>query len=205
MGTALCRPYWYLFMAKQRQTGTKPKRSIWDDQRNRRFVRFLAEAALAILLAFLAAVFFQGSITIQESSMDPTIQAGDSVWINRLTYRFAGVRRGDLIAYKSRDAQDEVYHIKRVIGIPGDTIQIKDGLIMINGETFLEERELPTIMDPGIAAEPVTLKNNEYFVLGDNRNASEDSRFADVGNIKKSQISGKVWFIASPSSRRGFV
>ena len=190
-------------MAKVRIEAAPPKKSIWKDQRNRTVLRWIAEIAGVLLLAFLAAFFFEGSVTIQENSMDPTIQAGDVVLINRLAYRFGTVHRGDLIAYRNREDRDAVYHIKRVIGLPGDTILIKDGLILINGETYMEDLELPTITDPGIAASQVSLRSGEYFVLGDNRNSSEDSRFADVGNIRKSNIAGKVWYISSPSSRRG--
>ena len=155
-------------MAKKRETAkTPPKKSVWAKERYRAMIRFLIEIGIAVVLALLCAVFFEGSITVQESSMDPTIQAGDTVLINRLSYRFGSVHRGDLIAYRNEDARDTVYHIKRVIGLPGETVQIKDGLIMINGETYLESRELPNIIDPGIALNPVTLGTGEYFVLGD--------------------------------------
>ena len=164
---------------------------------------WFVEIGLVLIASFLTAFLFEGSITIEENSMDPTIQSGDVVLVNRLSFRLGSVKRGDLIAYRNKDTSDAVYHIKRVIGLPGETIQIKDGLIMINGETYMEELELPNIVDAGIAAEPVKLGNDEYFVLGDNRNNSEDSRFADVGNIRRSYISGKVWFIKNPSSRRG--
>ena len=190
-------------MAKIRKSSKVQKRSIWSGERNKKIIRFIIELAAVVLLAYLCAVSFEGSLAVQESSMDPTIQTGDVVLINRLAYKFGSVRRGDLVAYKNEDSEDAVFHIKRVIGLPGETVQIKDGLIMINGETYLESKEFPNIVDPGIAAEPVTLGNNEYFVLGDNRNASEDSRFADVGNVKKSNIAGRVWYITEPSSRRG--
>ncbi len=193
-------------MAKKRETAkTGKKKSIWAGERYRKMLRFLIEIGITVILALLCAIAFEGSITVQESSMDPTIQAGDVVLVNRLAYRLGSVRRGDLIAYRNEDSKDTVYHIKRVIGLPGETVQIKDGLIMINGETYMESRELPNIIDAGIALTPVTLASNEYFVLGDNRNSSEDSRFADVGNIKKSSISGRVWMILQPSSRRGLL
>ena len=96
-------------------------------------------------------------------------------------------------------------HIKRIIGLPGETIQIKDGQILIDGETYQENGEFPGIENAGVAETKVALDSGEYFVLGDNRNNSEDSRYADMGNVKKRNIIGKVWFIASPWSRFGFV
>ena len=93
----------------------------------------------------------------------------------------------------------------QAFALPGETIQIRDGLILIDGKTYIENREFPNITKPGIAAEGIRLGSEEYFVLGDNRNNSEDSRFADVGNIKKRQIYGSVWFIGQPFSRTGFV
>ena len=95
--------------------------------------------------------------------------------------------------------------IKRVIGLPGQTIQITEGMIYIDGKVFLEQKNYPSIINPGMAADPIKLGDKEYFVLGDNRNNSEDSRFADVGLVKSDMIEGKVWFILSPSEHRGFV
>ena len=178
---------------------------MWSAQRGQEAGKWLLGILLAVVLSFLCAVLFEGSITIGEKSMDPTIQSGDVVLINRLAYRLGTVRRGDLIAYRARESSDSAYHIKRVIGLPGETIAIKEGLIMINGETYLEKLELPNISDAGIAADPIQLRNDEYFVLGDNRNNSEDSRFADVGNVKRSQLAGKVWFRIRPAGRTGFL
>ena len=96
-------------------------------------------------------------------------------------------------------------HVKRVIGLPGETVQIKDGLILINGETYMEKKDFPKISNPGLAETQVTLGKNEYFVLGDNRNNSEDSRFASVGNVKKGQIKGKVWLRIRPLRHFGLI
>jgi len=137
--------------------------------------------------------------------MSPTLENGDRVFINRLAYAVTGVRRGDVIAYRSRSSIDTGIHIKRVIGLPGETVQIRDGLILINGSTYIESKDFPNITNAGLAAEGVTLGSDEYFVLGDNRNNSEDSRFTDVGNIGRETILAKVWFRPQPLRSVGFV
>ena len=192
-------------MVNNKKTGKKKNRSVWAGQRNRVFLVWAIQIAVVLLLAFLFVFFFAQSVSIQENSMDPTIQAGDRVLINKAAYILGGVKRGDIIVYKSSESADAAFHVKRVIGLPGEKIQIKDGLILINGSTYMEDIELPNITDPGVAADGITLETNEYFVLGDNRNSSEDSRYADVGNIPKSNIKGRIWFIFGPSDRRGAV
>ena len=114
-------------------------------------------------------------------------------------------KRGDVIAFRTSSDVKASTHIKRVIGVPGDTIQINDGTILINGETYVEQRNLPAITNPGLAEEGIKLASDEYFVLGDNRNSSVDSRFADMGNVKRENIIGELWFVISPMSKLGFV
>ena len=134
--------------------------------------------------------------------MAPTIEAGDTVLINRLAFRTRKIRRGELIAYRNGDKLDSSIHVKRVIGLPGETVTIRDGLIQINGTTYMEAQEFPPINNAGMAGSGVTLGSNEYFVLGDNRNNSEDSRYADVGNIRSKDVVGRIWYRSAPAGRR---
>lgn len=181
------------------------KKTIWWNKRNKSILAWFVEIVLVLILAAIVAHFFFRSTTMQEISMEPTIQVGDKVRINRLSYVFGAPKRGDIIAFKKSDDEDASTHIKRVVGIPGDTVQIKDGLILLNGETYMETGKYPKINNPGLAEEPIKLGNGEYFVLGDNRNNSEDSRFADMGTVSKNLIVGKVWCITSPFNRIGFL
>lgn len=137
--------------------------------------------------------------------MEPTVSVGDTLLLDKMAYRLHSVKRGDVIAYRTTDNENEILHIKRVIGLPGETIQITNGQIMINGQTYREGRNLPAMIDAGIAAEPVTLADDEYFVLGDNRNGSQDSRYGSVGNVRNKRVAGKVWFRIWPIRRLGSV
>ena len=96
-------------------------------------------------------------------------------------------------------------HIKRVIALPGETVQIKDGQILINGEVYNEKDEFPAITNAGLASEPITVGKGQYFVLGDNRNNSEDSRHNGMGLVDSDRIVGKLWFTISPWKKIGFV
>lgn len=137
--------------------------------------------------------------------MRPALQNGDIVLMNRLVYNASKPKRGDVIAFKPNGNENAHYSIKRVVGLPGETVQIKDGTIYIDGEEHVEDIYAFEIESPGIAEEPVKLGEGEYFVMGDNHTSSDDSRMADVGNVKREDIYGKVWFVASFGSNFGFV
>lgn len=162
---------------------------------------------IALVLAFAAAVsiFFFQSITMQEGSMEPTLQTGEKFFINKVAYKLGSPKRGDIIAFTKDGSDNAAIHIKRVVGLPGETVQIKDGKLYIDGEELAQGSALPEITNPGLAEKSVTLKSDEYFVLGDNRNNSEDSRFAEVKNVNKRYIEGKLWFCISPLDKIGFV
>ena len=166
---------------------------------------WIFQIAVTLVLAAVVAIFFFQSITMQESSMEPTLETGERFFVNMLIYKFTSPDRGDIIAFTKDGSDDAPIHIKRVIGLPGETIEIRDGVIYIDGEEYEEKGDLPQITNPGLAEDGVTLGNDEYFVLGDNRNNSEDSRFAEVQNIDKKYIEGKLWFCIYPADQMGFV
>ncbi|MDD2957988.1 MAG: signal peptidase I [Lachnospiraceae bacterium] len=160
---------------------------------------------IVILIAYVIVYFFGQSRTNVGQSMDVTLSGGDTVLINVMAYQLGGPKRGDVISFKLNGTQTSHSNIKRVIGLPGETVQIMDGMIYIDGKVYLEQKNYPAISNPGMAAEAITLGSSEYFVLGDNRNNSEDSRFADVGLVKTDDIEGKVWFVLSPGEHRRFL
>ena len=137
--------------------------------------------------------------------MNPVLENGDVVLINRIVYNATSPKRGDIIAFKPKGNDNAHYYIKRIVGLPGETIEIIENSIYINGKKIEEDYETTDIDDVGIASEKITLGGDEYFVLGDNRENSEDSRNADVGNVKRNYIYGEVWFTVSPRKNIGFV
>ena len=176
-----------------------------EDRKIRGILKWIFQIVVTLVFAAVVALMLFQTVTMQENSMEPTISVGDRFFINKAVYKFSSPERGDLIVFRTNASDDAALHIRRVIGLPGETIQIKDGQILIDGETYQENGEFPGIENAGVAETKVALDSGEYFVLGDNRNNSEDSRYADMGNVKKRNIIGKVWFIASPWSRFGFV
>ena len=130
---------------------------------------------------------------VDGSSMEETLQDEDQLLVEKISYRFDKLQRFDIIAFypEGRDVQDE-YYIKRIIGLPGETVQIIDRDIYINGEVLEESYGKDPIVDAGIAADPIELGKDEYFVLGDNRSISKDSRSPAVGVVKRENIGGRA-------------
>ena len=164
-----------------------------------------------IVAAALIALFLNSCIIansqVPTSSMENTIMAHDRVIGSRLSYTFSQPERGDVVIFHyPDDPTGKTYYVKRIIGLPGETVQIDaEGKIYINGEVLEENYGLETIRNAGRAAEPITLGDDEYFVLGDNRNNSKDSRSDAVGNVKRSSITGRAWLRIWPLSDIGFL
>ena len=137
--------------------------------------------------------------------MEPTIQTGERFFVNQLAYKFGSPKRGDIIAFTKDGKENASIHIKRVIGLPGETIQIKEGKVYINGELYKEDGDFSEISNPGLADEGISLKKDEYFVLGDNRNHSSDSRDPSVGVLHRKDLIGRAWVRIWPFSDIGFI
>ncbi len=166
---------------------------------------WIFEIAITIGIAVVFTFFFGVRSSVVGPSMSPQLEDGDEVLIDRFSYKFISPKPGDVIAFLPNGNVNTHYYIKRVIAVPGDTIQIIDGVVIVNDEKYVEDLEPAYIDDAGIAKEAITLGEDEYFVLGDNRNNSEDSRFANIGNVREDYIIGRVWFISSPRDKFGFI
>ena len=163
--------------------------------------KWIADLLIVILLAYTLTLFLCDRTTISGNSMQPAIENEDTVLLNRIAYSFHRPKRYSIIAFHPNGVKTSKIYVKRVIGLPGETIQIHDGKVYINGSVLEDDVSKDDILTAGLAAGELTLGENEYFVLGDNRNNSEDSRFANVGVVKKDDIVGSVWFIVSPMKR----
>lgn len=163
---------------------------------------------LGVLCLTWFVIAFVGQRTeVDGSSMEPMLSDGDNLIVDKLTYRFRDPERFDIIVFPFKHEQ-ETYYIKRIIGLPGETVQIDElGNIYIDGELLVENygREIIRSDTVGIARNPVVLGEDEYFVLGDNRNNSRDSRTEIVGNIRRKDIIGRAWLRIWPFSRMGFL
>ncbi len=158
-----------------------------------RILIFIAQIIAVILLAYLIVNYGLERTTVYENSMNPTLVEDDRILIDKFTYRLSNPKRFDVVVFLKTDKEHSYYNIKRIIGMPGETVEINSGGIFINDKKIEEKIEVEEIENYGLASEPIILDENEYFVLGDNRNKSEDSRFANVGNILRDNILGKAW------------
>ena len=179
----------------------KEKKSIQDQIKG--ILLWIFEILVVVLAAFVLVLFFGQIRTNTGQSMEVTLSDGDHVLIDTFSYRIGSPKRNDIIAFKPNGSDTSHTYIKRVIGLPGETIQIKDGMIYINGKVYLEKTDYPAITNPGLASEEIKLGVTEYFVLGDNRNNSEDSRYADVGLVDADYIEGRVWLRILPTDSFG--
>ena len=160
---------------------------------------------VAVFLAFVLVFSVGMKISMVGVSMEPALYNGQEVLINRFIYKITSPKRGDVIAFLPNGNQNSHYYLKRIVGLPGESIQIIDGYVYINGER-LSEDEYDKMADYGIAGNEIQLGSDEYFVLGDNRNMSEDSRSGNIGAVKKDTIAGKAWFhLSCDEEGTGFV
>lgn len=158
-----------------------------------------------LCLTWLVITFVGQRTEVDGSSMEPMLSNGDNLIVDKISYRFHKPERYDIIVFPFQ-YEENTYYIKRIIGLPGEKIQIsEDGAIYINGKVLEESYGREVMEDPGQAEEPIELDDDEYFVLGDNRNASSDSRDPSVGVIHEEDIIGRAWLRIYPFDKMGFI
>ena len=182
--------------------GKKRRRVNYDLFRE--IFKWTFEIAIVCFIAFVIIWYFGMRVSVIGDSMNPELSNGDITLINKVVYNMSTPKRGDVIAFKPNGNESSHYYIKRIVGLPGETIEIQDGKILVNGKKIKERYQTTEIDDIGVLSEPMKLGNNEYFVLGDDRQNSEDSRNIDIGNVKRTDIEGKVWFVIA-GDNFGFV
>lgn len=158
-----------------------------------------------VLVAFVLVYSIGMKTNVIGVSMEPELYNGQSILVNRLVYKLLAPRVGDVIVFLPNGNENSHFYVKRVVAVPGDKVQIKEGKLYVNG-TLYEDRVYDKIADEGIAQNEIVLESDEFFVLGDNVNNSEDSRSGNIGAVKRKDIIGKVWFhMAAGDTSIGFM
>lgn len=160
--------------------------------------------AIIIGVTWLIITFVGQRTRVSGHSMEATLHDGDNLIVDKLSYHFREPKRFEIIVFPYRH-KENTYYIKRIIGLPGETVQVKDGYVYINGEKLDENYGLEVMEDAGIAAEPIELGEDEYFVLGDNRNHSSDSRDPSVGILHRDELIGRAWVRIWPLDSIGVI
>lgn len=168
-------------------------------------ITWAVEIAIVLVVAFVLVYFIGLRTSVVGQSMTPTLDSGDQILVNRFVYKVSQPKTDDIIVFLPNGNEKSHYYVKRVVAVPGDTVQIKKGALYVNGEEVKTGETFESMEDAGLAEDEITVGEDEYFVLGDNRNNSEDSRYANIGNVKKEYIIGKAWFIVSPFGKFGFI
>ena len=153
------------------------------------------------LFSIIVAVFIAGVLVYSVGittrvigvSMEPSLYNGQKILINRLAYILTTPKAGDVVIFLPNGNANSHYYVKRVVAVAGDRVQIKEGRLYVNG-TQVDEPTMDKMAESGIAVNEIMLASDECFVLGDNRNNSEDSRSANIGPVKNKDIIGKAWF-----------
>lgn len=160
--------------------------------------------AVAIFLAVVIAFFFGMTTHVVGVSMEPTLCNGQQIFVNRFIYILSTPKRGDIVVFLPNGNKNSHYYVKRVVGVPGDSVRIEGGTLYVNGleSEWITEK----ILDAGIAENEFVLKSGEYFCIGDNPNNSEDSRSANIGPVNEGDIIGEGWFhLSGESEGLGFI
>lgn len=159
---------------------------------------------IIIGLTYFIITFVGQRTKVDGSSMETTLSDGDNLIVDKISYRFRDPERYDIIVFPYRYAEN-TYYIKRIIGMPGETVQIIDGEVYIDGEVLGENYGAEVMVNAGIAADPIELGEDEYFVLGDNRNHSSDSRDPNVGVLTREELIGRAWVRIFPFDKAGVI
>ncbi len=179
-------------------------RPLTREELRREIISTVIYLAAVFVIIFLFLHYVGQRTVVSGSSMESTLSNGDNLIIDKISYRFHDPERFDVVVFPFQGSK--VYYIKRIIGLPGETVRIDDnGTIYINGEVLHESYGREVILNPGRARREITLGEDEYFVMGDNRNNSEDSRFDDVGNVSRDDLIGRAWVRIFPFNEMGKV
>lgn len=204
----MARRYRYEYrMRKQAREKAREEKLAKQTDRERELreaLGWIVYIVVVICATYFIVTYVGQRTKVSGDSMQATLQDGDNLIVDKISYRFRDPKRYEIIVFPYRYAED-TYYIKRIIGLPGETVQIIDGYVYINGEKLDEDYGLEVMENPGNAAEPIELGEDEYFVLGDNRNRSADSRESSVGVLHRDELIGRAWVRIWPLKSFGVI
>ena len=190
--------------AKEQAKAEKLANQTDKEKELREAIGWIVYILIVVCATYLIVTYVGQRTKVSGDSMQATLQDGDNLIVDKISYRFRDPKRFEIIVFPYRYAED-TYYIKRIIGLPGETVQIIDGYVYINGEKLDENYGLEVMESAGNAAEPIELGEDEYFVLGDNRNRSADSRETNVGVLHRDELIGRAWVRIWPLKSIGVV
>ena len=183
------------FGKKKKRVNYELLREIW---------KWTFQSVIVCFIAFVIVWYFGQRVSVIGDSMKPELSNGDVTLVNKVAYNMSAPKRGDVIVFKPNGNESSHYYIKRIVGLPGETIEVQDGKILVDGNEIKEKYKTTELSELGLLSEPIVLGDDEYFVLGDDRKNSEDSRSEEIGTVRRSDIEGKAWFVVS-GENFGFV
>ena len=181
-------------MARRKGLTFYQKKKKLDPKIIKDIFEMIVGGMIVIFLAFVLVYSVGIKTSVVGDSMEPVLYNGQEILMNRVVYRLSSPKRGDVVVFLPNGNQNSHYYVKRVVGLPGETIQIQGGKVYVDGVLLDEDETFDKMADAGIAENELKLAVDEFFVLGDNRNSSEDSRSGNIGAVKKDNIAGKAWF-----------
>ena len=182
--------------------GKKRKRVNYELLRE--ILKWTVQIAIVCFVAFVLVWYWGRRVSVIGDSMNPEMSNGDVTLVNKVVYNMSTPKRGDVVVFKPHGNESSHYYIKRIVGLPGETIEVQEGKILVNGKAIKEKYKTTEFGELGLLNEPFILGDDEYFVLGDDRQNSEDSRSEEIGAVKRSDIEGKAWFVVA-GKNFGFV
>lgn len=201
MRNAAARDGAKLFQKKRSTLDFSRRRKTFPIEKVYRALILIVEVAAVLVLSYFVVQGFGIRVNILGNSMEPALYEGDFVFVNRVAYKVGSPHHNDIVVFLPSGNLNAQYSVKRVVGVPGDTVYITGGNLYVNDEIYHDIVETDSISDAGRAETPLLLGEDEYFLLGDNRNSSEDSRYETIGNVSKEELYGKAWLNINRSRR----
>ena len=180
----------------------EPKKTIWTSELKKNIREWIVSIVAALVIFVLLRTFLFTMIRVDGESMLETLQDGDRLFVTVLDVRLGGVENEDVVICNYPDTNDGMYRVKRVIGMPGETIQLLGGELYVDGVHMEQDFDMHSVTEN---FGPFTVPEDHYFVLGDNRNNSRDSRFTSIGMVDERLILGRAWWQIFPLNKLGFI